>query len=326
MGIKSSFVFLKCHKVLYFSLFLFLSSCASLDSFDLRPRSSNEGSSAKQNVEKPVEVDEKGKKVDTEQVLGRSNDKPFRPKLAIILGPGLVRSFAHIGFLKRLIEADIPVQAVVGLGWGSFTAYEYASEGSVHGLEWRLSRSKELSALTKTTLWSSELKPKAKNQIGALVSTLVSDENSRGPLFGCSLMSGVVKKVKIGGKKNIDDCVAVPPLLDSGSGVAPYLLDVSYISEYLKSRGIGKVIFINVLSRSSMKWGDMNAKVRSSEKWYWNFVENSLSTQHEYVDHVFNISTSKYDMLDFSKTLEVVRTGYKESDKIIDFLQTEYQF
>jgi len=332
MATKSSFVFLdylKKTSYIFSQLFfiLFFCSCVSLQNLDLRPSlggvKKNEQSGSVATGDE--EIDE-GKKVDTEQVLGRSNEKPFRPKLAVILGPGLARSFAHIGLLKKLIEADIPIKAIVGLGWGSFAAYEYSSEGSVHGLEWRLSRSKEIEALTKTSMWSSEVKPKNKDQIKALVSGLLSEGNSKGPLFGCSLMSGVIKKVKIGGKKSIADCVAVPPLLDSGSGVAPYLMDVKWVSDYLKSKGIEKVLFINVLNNSSIKWGDMRSKVRTSEKWYWNFVENSLNSQHGAVDHVFNLSTSSYGMLDFSKTLQIVRSGYRDADRVVRFLQTEYQF
>lgn len=330
MATKSFFVYLKKINFFIFLLPIVFSSCASLKDFDFRPRSSKESGPYTGTDQKPYsdeEIEEDGgKSVDTKQVLGRKDGKPFRPKLAIILGPGLARSFAHVGFLKRLKEAGIPIQAIVGMGWGSFAAHEYSSEGSVHGLEWRLSRSTELQSLTKTSLWSSEIKPKSKSQVSNLVSTLLSRQNSKGPLFGCSLMSGVIKKVKIGGKKNIADCVAVPPLLDSGSGVAPYLMDVKWISDYLKSRGINKIIFVNVLSRSTVKWGEASSKMRSSEKWYWNFVENSLSQQNKNVDHVFSISTSSFGMLDFSKTLELVRTGYKDSEKIIKFLQDEYQF
>lgn len=60
------------------------------------------------------------------------------PKVAVILGPGGVKSFAHAGVLKELIKAKIPISAVIGIEWGALVAGIFAQNGQVHEVEWKL--------------------------------------------------------------------------------------------------------------------------------------------------------------------------------------------
>ncbi|KAB7707955.1 patatin family protein [Bacillus aerolatus] len=55
-----------------------------------------------------------------------------RPKIGIALGAGSARGFAHIGVLKALKEADIPVDMIAGSSMGSFVASLY---GAGHDME-----------------------------------------------------------------------------------------------------------------------------------------------------------------------------------------------
>lgn len=59
-----------------------------------------------------------------------------RPKVALVLGGGAARGFAHIGVIRVLEQEKIPVDMVVGTSVGSLIGALYAHEGNSFELEW----------------------------------------------------------------------------------------------------------------------------------------------------------------------------------------------
>jgi NTE family protein len=58
------------------------------------------------------------------------------PKVALVLGGGAARGFAHIGVIRVLEQERIPVDLVVGTSVGSLIAAIYASDRDSFELEW----------------------------------------------------------------------------------------------------------------------------------------------------------------------------------------------
>jgi NTE family protein len=58
------------------------------------------------------------------------------PKVALVLGGGAARGFAHIGVIRVLEEERIPIDLVVGTSVGSLIGALYASERDSFDLEW----------------------------------------------------------------------------------------------------------------------------------------------------------------------------------------------
>jgi NTE family protein len=58
------------------------------------------------------------------------------PKVALVLGGGAARGFAHIGVIRVLEQERIPVDLVVGTSVGSLIAALYASDRNSFDLEW----------------------------------------------------------------------------------------------------------------------------------------------------------------------------------------------
>src|SRR5690242_13094317 len=58
------------------------------------------------------------------------------PKVALVLGGGAARGFAHIGVIRVLEQERIPIDVVVGTSVGSLIAALYASDRDSFGLEW----------------------------------------------------------------------------------------------------------------------------------------------------------------------------------------------
>ena len=61
---------------------------------------------------------------------------PPKPKIALVLGGGAARGFAHIGVIRTLEQEKIPVDMVVGTSVGSLIGAIYAADRNSFDLEW----------------------------------------------------------------------------------------------------------------------------------------------------------------------------------------------
>ncbi len=62
--------------------------------------------------------------------------EPLRPKVALVLGGGAARGFAHVGVIRVLEQEKIPVDMVVGTSVGSLIGAIWASDQNSFELEW----------------------------------------------------------------------------------------------------------------------------------------------------------------------------------------------
>src|SRR5512140_187136 len=58
------------------------------------------------------------------------------PKVALVLGGGAARGFAHVGVIRVLEQEKLPIDLVVGTSVGSLIGALYASERNGFELEW----------------------------------------------------------------------------------------------------------------------------------------------------------------------------------------------
>lgn len=64
--------------------------------------------------------------------------KPFASKkVALVLGGGGARGFAHVGVIRELESAGIPIDMIVGVSVGSLIGAIYADVGDSFELEWK---------------------------------------------------------------------------------------------------------------------------------------------------------------------------------------------
>lgn len=61
---------------------------------------------------------------------------PPKPKIALVLGGGAARGFAHVGVIRALEQEKIPIDMVVGTSVGGLIGAIYASDISSFDLEW----------------------------------------------------------------------------------------------------------------------------------------------------------------------------------------------
>jgi NTE family protein len=61
---------------------------------------------------------------------------PPKPKIALVLGGGAARGFAHVGVIRALEQEKIPVDMVVGTSVGGLIGAIYAADVNSFDLEW----------------------------------------------------------------------------------------------------------------------------------------------------------------------------------------------
>jgi len=61
---------------------------------------------------------------------------PPKPRIALVLGGGAARGFAHVGVIRALEQEKIPIDLVVGTSVGSLIGAIYASDLDSFELEW----------------------------------------------------------------------------------------------------------------------------------------------------------------------------------------------
>jgi len=116
----------------------------------------------------------------TSSLESNSVDGAARPRIALVLGGGAARGFAHIGVIRVLEREKIPVDLVVGTSVGSLIGALYAHQANSFELEW-----------TAFTLEKDDLFDYA------LLSA------SMGPIKGERLESFVTKKIPVTNIENL---------------------------------------------------------------------------------------------------------------------------
>jgi NTE family protein len=62
--------------------------------------------------------------------------EPPKPKIALVLGGGAARGFAHVGVIRALEQEKIPIDMIIGTSVGSLIGAIYASDMNSFELEW----------------------------------------------------------------------------------------------------------------------------------------------------------------------------------------------
>lgn len=315
MVIKNLFVILLCS--------LFLVSCLQTPKVNFRNDEPQRSVPSERAEEQEIEDEEETISFETKEA-----GKPFRPKISLVLGPGLARTFAHIGILKELKAANIPLHSVVGMGWASIVAAEYVDQKSVHGLEWKVSRSEEIKKLSDKSFWSSAIKERNVSGAESLVVSLLTDYKARSKKrgeFTCPLLSKRKKSLVFSDKRGLKNCISVPPLFNPGKNYAPYLFDAIAIKQGALKMGAEKVIYIDVLNKGGKFFSAETDSITGAVYWYWNFVSQMTDAGHIAFDKVVEVELDS-GLLDFNTSLKSVRKGQRAGRNLVDFLQREYQF
>lgn len=250
------------------------------------------------------------------------------PKIGLILGPGGIKTFAHLGVLREFEKNNIPIHSIIGLEWGSLIGALYSMNGKANDVEWQLSKLKR-SDLPEKSLLSSGLDPASPKNLATYLGTVFNDkkiENSTLP-FSCPSMllgNGKVAWWAQGSLKSmIAKCMAFPPLYKSSQGWVAAPFEVEAAAQKLRDGGAEVIIFVNVLARGLVLKENRIKDDDQVQIIWWEGIEK-LNASAKAVDWLVGIHTRGYDVLDFDARQSFIMFGHEFGEVAAKRIATQY--
>ncbi|HLD30118.1 MAG TPA: patatin-like phospholipase family protein, partial [bacterium] len=201
-----------------------------------------------------------------------------RPRIALVLGSGAARGFAHVGVIRVLEQEKIPIDLIVGTSVGSLVGAIYADKRNSFELEW------EAFKLEKDDIFDfSILRAK------------------RGPVKGDKLENFILRHVSA---KNIEDMkipfVAVAADLNTGAEV---LLDTGSVAKAVRASSSIPGVFEPLLynGRHLIDGGVLGGIVPGAARKYGAdiviAVDIGKSVENYETDNVIDITLQAIDIM-----------------------------
>ncbi len=232
---------------------------------------------------------------------------PRAPRVGLILGPGGLKSFAHLGILKELDHAKISVDMIIGLEWGALIGALYSVQRQVHEAEWKLFKLKE-EHLFEKGFFNRKNEPIAIRALDPFLKEAFETRKMTETQveFHCpsrSLLSGVVVWQDKGDLQGaIRRCVAYPPFYSGSGGWVASPFAVKESIERLKSHGMDVIVFVNVLEQGELL-NDYGSAV------LWTEVRSHIGTFKKGVHEYSGVHTKDLGIVEFEKRREFVQMG-----------------
>jgi len=235
------------------------------------------------------------------------------PKVAVVLGPGGVKAFAHAGVLKELVKARIPIGAVVGIEWGALVGAFYAQNGKTHEVEWKLYKLQKAD-LPGKGLFSASFKAES---IGVLKKYFIQNLGEMSIdwaklEFACpsqSIWSGALVWQSRGRlDRALSKCMPYPPLFRPSSPWMAAAFAEEDSMRYLKRRGYQVIIYVNVLGTGELFSQDELLENYQSAL-LWQEIRRSKKRIQKLATDVIEVDTREYKMFDFSNHTGLVSVG-----------------
>ncbi len=252
------------------------------------------------------------------------------PKVGIILGPGGMKSYAHIGVLKELARARVPIHAVAGLEWGAVIGGLYSMQGQVNEAEWKAFKLRESDLPSASGFLSSRLKPQAITSLNEFLDTVFANSSiDRAKVeFGCPAYWTKADRfgwmAKGSYKEAMRACLPYPPLYtDAGVVASPF--SVSESVTWLRSQGANLIVLVDVLSQ-----GDATPAKLSSEdhaqSLLWSEIRREMQRAKPLVNHVITVNTSGHPITDYNGRRALMESGSKAAGDIVNKMVSQYGF
>lgn len=317
--VTRSFLFMLKNSILFACVFLVFGCGHIKTRKDIKDQS-------KQQTE---EVEQEQEKEPVDEVIG--DFKPpvvTLPKVGVILGPGGMKSFAHSGVLKALLDKKINIDYIVGFEWGSLVASYYAQSAKIHEVEWQLYKLKE-EDLIKRSFLSKDIES---IELSTQLTKLLSDKQQGTKLkdyqvpFACptqSVMSGQIHWLMSGNTKNtLQKCAAFPPIHSLKSGWVAASFELDKAIEFLKSKGMELVIVVDVLKHGGNLLEKKDVLQNPTASVLWQQVRQTWSkTRSQSGVEWIHVNTRQYNLYSQKKKLLIMagdQEGRKAAVKIAD--------
>lgn len=234
-------------------------------------------------------------------------------KIAVILGPGALRSFAHVGVLQELMRAKLPIAGFGGLEWGSLPAALAARKGQPFDPEWQMMKLREDDFYDRGLL--GDKSKKSKINIEEILQRLFSSERAEQALhsFGCASYNLEKRSAFLMErgpyKQLLPYCIALPPIMPPHKGSIGDATQLVGLSQHFRQKGFNFIIFVNLIE--SMDGFSKDPLMNDSIQ--WTLIQQALRQQTPATDFIIDVPL-RSSALDFERrktSIEIGKTAAK---------------
>ena len=240
-------------------------------------------------------------------------------RLAIVLGPGGARSYAHIGFLRELQRRKIEPELIAGIEWSALPAALYASKGYPNEAEWQMFKLDEASWFRRQFLpgenksVSSDIFREDLQKIFG--SSMVQNYKIK---FVCPSWNMSKSQTYLMNKGNtaalIPFCLSHPPQFRPHQNSVASLFDLRALADHLRSQGATHILYVNLLEGlgPSPFGDDFTANA------LWSGHLSALQRRQVGIDEIISIPLGEFSMRNFDKKKEILTAGQRRVEESLD--------
>ena len=251
-------------------------------------------------------------------------------RVAVILGPGGYKTFAHTGVLKEMHKANIPVHKVVGIEWGAVIGGLYAQRGQINEAEWKLYKLERLD-LDNRAFFASRKEAKSTKILQEYLRTNLEkkDITQLTVSFTCpslALNQGVIAWLERGSlAQGVEGCLASPPLFKPEKDAVAGLFSYSEAISRLRREGYNVIILVNVLGGGNL-FDKSAIQDDYANTVLWNEARRALWQAKGLVTDVVDVNTRGIAMGDFESRKLLVTAGEAAGERLAKQLAAKYNF
>jgi NTE family protein len=252
-------------------------------------------------------------------------------KVAVVLGPGGAKTFAHVGVLKAFQQQRIPIDKVVGLEWGALIGGLFASKGLAQDLEWKLYKMEQQKLPYPRGFFSKKPGEESSKVMDSFLSeTFGKEQIGQTKInFMCpskSILTGVVAWQTRGPTAEaVRRCLPFPPAFKAQGTFAAGVSQATEAVDRLIKEGFNVVVFVNVLG-SAMPVGQDAVIDHLLHAMLWQEVRRAVGEVNRYQIDFVNVNTDDYPIMNFDSKRELISAGERAGQAAAGSLISKYGF
>lgn len=244
------------------------------------------------------------------------------PRVALVLGGGSAKGFAHVGVLRALEKEKIPIHMIVGTSVGSLIGGIYASNPDSFQLEWAAFKINRSDILDYSVV-SSKMGPVQGAKLEAFVeqnAKVKLVEATKIPFYpvATDLNTGETVTLEKGSlAKAIHASSAIPGIFVPVAFGNRTLVDGGVTSniacEVARSKGANVIIAVNL--QKDVKDGDITSVIDVIAQSIAIMMHVNSKTKLSYADIILEPDTKGISMFDFSQKKILMEEGIKATER-----------